>query len=63
MKLTLKAARIEAGFTQQAVQQRTGIARSTLTRWEQYKTTPSDENRKALCAVYSIPETEIKWEK
>ena len=54
MKLTLKAARVNAGLTQQQVTDRTGIARSTLTRWEHGLTWPCKPYLTALCALYRI---------
>ena len=53
-KLTLKAARVNAGLTQQQVTDRTGIARSTLTRWEKGLTKPSKPTLAGLCALYHI---------
>lgn len=54
MKLTLKAARVNAGLTQQQVTDRTGIARSTLTRWEHGLTWPCKPYLTTLCALYRI---------
>lgn len=63
MKLSIKAARAQAGFTQTEVSAKTGWARSTIRRWERYETRPPLLKRKALCALYGIPEEEIKWDK
>lgn len=53
-KLTLKAARVNAGLTQQQVAEQTGIARSTLIRWEKGLTKPSKPTLAGLCALYHI---------
>lgn len=61
--MSLRAARVNAGFTQEDVLRKTGWARSTLIRWEQYKTKPPKNKRKILCDLYHITEDEIIWEK
>ena len=58
-KLTLKAARVNAGLTQQQVTDRTGIARSTLTRWEKGLTKPNKENLERLCYLYQISNNHV----
>ena len=63
MKLTLRAARINAGLTQTDVLNKTGWARSTLTRWERYETLPPAKKRKRLCDLYGVPEGAIQWKK
>ena len=63
MKISLRAARVNAGLTQVDVLAKAGIARSTLTRWEGYETSPSERNRRILCSLYDMKEDEILWEK
>ena len=60
MQITLKAARVNAGLTQQQVQQETGIARSTLRRWEQGKTSPKVSELVILCDLYAVAIEHIK---
>lgn len=55
MKITLKAARVNAGLTQLQVEKATGFARSTLTRWESGKVSPRMEDVEVLCKLYGIP--------
>ena len=52
--ITLKAARVNAGFTQRQVENQLGYARSTLTRWESGKCNPNAQKLKALCELYGI---------
>lgn len=54
MKITLKAARVNAGLTQQQVEKATGFARSTLTRWENGKVSPRMEDVEVLCKLYDV---------
>lgn len=63
MKISIRAARVNAGLTQEDVVKSTGWARSTLIRWEQYKTKPSQNKREILCSLYGISADEIAWEK
>lgn len=60
MQITLKAARVNAGLTQQQVQQATGIARSTLRRLEQGKTSPRTSELAILCNLYGVTMEHIK---
>lgn len=62
MQITLKAARVNAGLTQQYVHQATGIARSTLTDWEHGKRHPRTCDLVKLCKLYGIPVERIKIE-
>lgn len=55
MQITLKAARVNAGLTQQQVLQATGIARSTLKRWERGETFPKVNELAVLCELYGVP--------
>lgn len=63
MQITLRAARVNAGLTQEAVQAALGIARSTLTRWEKYKTEPSRRNKGRLCELYGVQKEQVAWGK
>lgn len=63
MQISLRAARINARLTQQQVEEKTGIARSTLTRWENGKTRPNEANKERLCKLYQIEQSRITWQK
>lgn len=54
MKITLKAARVNAGLTQEQVVAETGISRSTLHRWENGKGSPRLLDLQRLCELYGI---------
>lgn len=62
MQITLKAARVNAGLTQQQVHEATGIARSTLKRWERGDTSPRVSELANLCKLYGVPAEHIKLE-
>ena len=52
MKITLKAARVNAGLTQKAVIKELGISKTTLANYEKGRTSPDIETGKALAALY-----------
>lgn len=60
MKITLKAARVNAGMTQTEVGAKLGCARSTITSWEQGKTSPRADVLVRLCRLYDVPIERIK---
>lgn len=53
-KITLKAARVNAGLTQEEAAKRLGIATSTLRNWESGITFPTQPKIEKLCEVYGI---------
>lgn len=57
--ITLKAARVNAGYTQAQVEKELGFSRSTLTRWESGKHVPSAIKLKQLCRLYGVLESDI----
>lgn len=54
MKITLKAARVNAGLTLEQVVEKTGFARSTLSYWEKGKRSPKLAALQCLCQLYGI---------
>ena len=54
-KISLAAARVNAGFTQEQVAKELNVAPSTVRNWESGKTTPSLLNVEKLCNLYSMP--------
>lgn len=60
MTLTLRAARVNAGMTQEAAAKAMGVCRQTLIRWEAGKDAPRKENLEALCRLYGIKKEDIR---
>ena len=54
VKITLKAARVNAGLSQKEAAKRLGVSNKTLHSWESGKTFPSADKIDALCALYGI---------
>lgn len=63
MEITLRAARINAGLTQEQVQEQLGISRSTLHRIETGKCSPKYKTLCQLCQLYGISPAFIKAER
>lgn len=62
LEITLRAARVNAGLTQEQVQERLGISRSTLHRIETGKSSPKYKTLCDLCRLYGISTEIIKKE-
>ena len=54
VKLTLKAARVNAGFSQGEAATRLGISASTLGNWEKGISFPDAQQISAICELYSV---------
>lgn len=61
MRISLKAARVDAGMTQQQVAQSLGVTKQTVGAWESGKTMPRTDKIEAVCALYGRSYDEIKW--
>lgn len=55
IRITLEAARVNAGMTQPQAAQALGISVATLLKWEKGTTSPTIEKAIALAGLYSIP--------
>lgn len=60
MQITLKAARINAGLTQEQVKEQLGYSRNTLYRWENGIGSPKLSDLTKLCTLYGVPVECIK---
>ena len=54
MKITLKAARVNARLTLDDVAKRVGISKHTIINWEKEKSCPKKYAIEALCSIYGI---------
>lgn len=54
-KITLKAARVNAGLTQKEAAQGIGISAVTLSSYEKGHTSPRQTVRVRMAAVYGVP--------
>lgn len=54
MPIHLKAARVNAGLTQQEAAAAVGVSKGTLRNYETYKTKPDIETSKRLAKLYGL---------
>ena len=59
MKITLKAARVNAGLTQAQAAERLSIDRTTLMRWESGKSSPKLADVQRMCQLYGISTADL----
>ena len=63
MRITLKAARVNAGLTLIEAAKRIGVSRDTLRNWERGKTFPSSDKIAIICEVYNCHYDAIQWKR
>ena len=61
MAIHLKAARVNAGLTQEMVVERLGINKNTLISYEKYRTMPDIETARKLAELYGTTVDNIIW--
>lgn len=59
--VSLKAARVNAGLSQDVACERIGISRQTLSKYESGETSPTVQTLKTMCRVYSVPMDAISF--
>lgn len=55
LKISLAAARINAGFTQEQIANRLKVSKVTIVNWEKGKAMPTFATVNALSEIYGIP--------
>lgn len=60
MKLTLRAARVNAGLTQEAASKALNVDRTTVIRWESGAAWPQARKIPQICELYGIQEDELR---
>lgn len=55
IKITLAAARINAGLKQREAAELIGVSRTTIQNWEMYKSSPDISQAEAISKIYKIP--------
>lgn len=59
IKLTLAAARINAGYTQQEAAEKLGLSTYSLSNWETGRTRPKEVTIRGLASLYGVPRDAI----
>jgi DNA-binding XRE family transcriptional regulator len=60
-KITLKAARVNAGYTQKEAAKLLDVSNKTLCKWEKGSSFPNAEKVAKICSLYSIPYDNISF--
>ncbi len=55
IKISMAAARINAGMSQNTAAQKIGVSLSTLKNWEKKRTSPKANHIGKICEVYKMP--------
>lgn len=58
-QISLAAARVNAGLTQEEVARILGISKNTLINWEKGKSIPRATQMQKMCEIYNISEEYI----
>lgn len=60
MKITLKAARVNAGLLQKEVADKLGVSRHAIINWERGITKPKKHTLMVLASIYNVNVDDIK---
>lgn len=61
LQITIKAARVNMGLTQEDVAKAVGVTKKTVGSWESGKTLPKLEKIEPLCNLLGVQYDDIKW--
>ena len=61
LKISLKAARINAGLSQKEAAKALGVSNKTLHRWENGDSFPKAHHIDAICDLYKVSYNDIKF--
>ena len=59
LKVTLKAARVNAGYTQKEAAELIGVSNATLCNWENYVSFPNAQQIDKICELYGLSYDDI----
>lgn len=61
MAISIKAARVNAGFTQKEVADGVGKTKNTIASYEAYITSPDVQTAQAMAAMFGMAVDDIIW--
>lgn len=61
LRISLKAARINAGLKQIDTAEALGVDKKTVSSWEKGKTMPAADKIESLCNLYGVNYDNIRW--
>ena len=59
IQISLAAARVNAGLTQEAVAEKMGVTKQTIVNWEKGRLVPKIPEMEMLSRIYKIPQDNI----
>ena len=62
VKITLKSARINAGYTQESAADRLKVSKKTVWAWENGKIVPKIDKIDPICNLYGVTYDDIAWQ-
>lgn len=63
MSISIKAARVNAGFTQSEVGERLNKTKNTIASYEAYTTYPDIKTAQAMAKLFGLSVNDIIWDK
>lgn len=54
LKISLKSARVNAGYTQKEVAEKLGVSNKTVNNWEKGTSYPKADKVDAICKLYGV---------
>lgn len=63
MAITIKAARVNAGYSQSEVGEKVGKTKNTIASYESYTTLPDIKTAQAIAELFSMTLDDIIWTK
>lgn len=61
MAISIKAARVNAGLTQNEVAKAIGKSKTTIVSYESYTTIPDIQTAQAMATLFKMPVDDIRW--
>ena len=61
MQMSIKAARVNKGLTQQELADEVKVAKKTVWSWENGKTKPTIDKIEPLCLALGVEYDDIRW--
>lgn len=61
MRVTLRAARVNANLTQEAAAKELQVTKNTIIAWETGRSMPSVDKIEGICALYGATYDDIIW--
>lgn len=61
MAITIKAARVNSGYTQTEVGDHVGKSKNTIASYEAYATTPDIQTAQAMAKLFNMSVDDIIW--